>query len=99
MAMKYAKRMDNLKASDLKDILKVAAQPEIISFGGGLPAPELFPVDEMIVVSKQVIEEKGAQALQYGPTEGYLPLREAIAKRMEKMQAFVKAEEILITNH
>jgi DNA-binding transcriptional MocR family regulator len=98
MNLQYAKRMSNMKASEIRELLKVAAQPGIISFGGGFPAPELFPVDEMIAVSKVVIEEKGSQALQYGPTEGYQPLREAIAKRMEKMQAFVEAKDILVTS-
>jgi DNA-binding transcriptional MocR family regulator len=47
MAVKFADRMDNLKASEIRELLKLTEKPEIISFAGGLPAPELFPVEEM----------------------------------------------------
>ncbi|MDG2865931.1 hypothetical protein P7M39_24115, partial [Vibrio parahaemolyticus] len=77
MNLKYANRMNYVKASEIRELLKLTEQPGIISFGGGFPAPELFPVNEMIEISKKVIEKNGAQALQYGPTEGYRPLREA----------------------
>ncbi len=98
MALKYAKRMDNIRASEIRELLKLTQKPGIISFGGGFPAPELFPVDEMIEISKYVIENHGSKALQYGPTEGYEPLRTAIAKRMEKMQAHVEGKDILVTS-
>jgi len=98
MSLKYAKRMENIKASEIRELLKIAQKPGIISFGGGFPAPELFPVDEMIEISKYVIENHGSKALQYGPTEGYEPLRNAIAKRMEKMQAKVQGKDILVTS-
>lgn len=98
MALKYAKRMDNIRASEIRELLKLTQKPGIISFGGGFPAPELFPVNEMIEISKYVIENHGSKALQYGPTEGYEPLRAAIAKRMEKMQAYVGGKDILVTS-
>ena len=98
MSLKYAKRMDNIRASEIRELLKLTQKPGIISFGGGFPAPELFPVNEMIEISKYVIENHGSKALQYGPTEGYEPLRSAIAKRMEKMQAFVEGKDILVTS-
>ena len=98
MALKYAKRMDNIRASEIRELLKLTQKPGIISFGGGFPAPELFPVNEMIEISKYVIENHGSKALQYGPTEGYEPLRAAIAKRMEKMQAYVEGKDILVTS-
>ncbi|MBU5428344.1 PLP-dependent aminotransferase family protein [Tissierella pigra] len=98
MSLNYAKRMDNIRASEIRELLKLTQQPGIISFAGGLPAPESFPVEEFIKIGKEVLENTGTQALQYGPTEGYGPLREAIAKRMEKVKVDVKAENILITS-
>ena len=82
MNLSYAKRMENIKASEIRELLKLTQKPEIISFAGGLPAPESFPVDEFIKVTKEVLEKEGAKALQYGSTEGHPALREAIAKRM-----------------
>ena len=57
MAVTYAKRMSNLKASEIREILKVTESPEMISFAGGLPAPELFPAKEIIEVNRIVLEE------------------------------------------
>lgn len=85
MALKFAKRMDNMKASEIRELLALTAKPDIISFAGGLPAPELFPVDQWKTAVNKVLDEKGRQALQYGPTEGYLPLREQIVHRMNKV--------------
>lgn len=80
----YAKRMAGVKASDVREILKLTARPEIISFAGGLPAPELFPVEEMRVASDLVLKEAGPVALQYATTEGNPRLREQIAERLGK---------------
>lgn len=96
--MKFAKRMDYLKASEIRELLKLAERPDIISFAGGLPAPELFPTEELAKVSQVVLKESGQQALQYGPTDGFTPLREKIAKRMEVFGFKTTAENILITN-
>ena len=85
MALKFAKRMDNMKASEIRELLALTAKPDIISFAGGLPAPELFPVDQWKAAVNKVLDEKGRRALQYGPTEGYLPLREQIVHRMNKV--------------
>ncbi|MCT4507252.1 MAG: PLP-dependent aminotransferase family protein [Tepidibacter sp.] len=99
MAVKFADRMDNLKASEIRELLKLTEKPEIISFAGGLPAPELFPVEEMKEVAVKVLEEGGKQALQYAATEGFKPLRDVIANRMnEKFDTKVSADEILITS-
>ena len=65
MAVKYAKRMDLFKKSELGEILKLIEEPDIISFAGGLPASELFPVEEMKKVSVKVLDENGEEALQY----------------------------------
>jgi DNA-binding transcriptional MocR family regulator len=99
MPMTFAKRMQDMKASEIREILKVTEDPEIISFAGGIPAPELFPVKEIVKVTEIVLEEAGEQALQYGTTEGYTPLREKIAKRMnERFKTDFSFENILITN-
>jgi 2-aminoadipate transaminase len=98
MAIKYSDRMEGIKASEIRELLKLTVRPEVISFAGGLPAPEVFPVEEMKKVSLKVLEESGQQALQYSPTEGFPPLREKIAKRMEQVGVFTAPDNILITN-
>lgn len=96
MALKFAKRMDNMKASEIRALLALTADPSIISFAGGLPAPEMFPVEAWKAASNKVMDEKGRQALQYGPTDGYLPLREHICKRMAKVGYDAKPDELLV---
>lgn len=98
MALNYAKRMENIKASEIRELLKLTEKPEIISFAGGLPAPELFPVEEMKEITREVLEEEGEKVLQYGTTEGYTPLRKKIAERMAKVGVNVTYENILITS-
>lgn len=99
MAVKFAKRMEGLKGSEIRELLKLTEKPEIISFAGGLPAPELFPVEEMKKISQIVLEEEGRLALQYSTTEGYPPLREHIANRMNsKCKTNINSNDILITN-
>lgn len=75
MAITYAKRMDRMKASEIRELLKLTAKPEIISFAGGLPAPELFPVEEIAKVSHDLVLKEGRQLLQYATTEGRPTLR------------------------
>lgn len=84
MSAKYktARRMANIKASEIREILKITENPDIISFAGGLPAPELFPVEQIKEVNRLVLENDGQKALQYTTTEGYKPLREWISHRM-----------------
>ncbi len=98
MFMKFSKRMERMQASEIRELLKLTAQPDIISFAGGLPAPELFPVEEIAKVSHDLVLKEGRQLLQYATTEGRPSLRAKIAKRMaEKYHANVDADEILIT--
>ncbi|MDF2513692.1 MAG: putative transcriptional regulator, GntR family [Herbinix sp.] len=97
--MKYAKRMSEIKASEIRELLKLTEQPEIISFAGGLPAPELFPVNEIKEVCSIVLEEDGRKALQYTTTEGFKPLREWIARRMnDRLETAFDCDNILITH-
>lgn len=93
----YSKNALNMKRSEIRELLKVTRRPDIISFAGGLPAPETFPVKDLTDISCKVLQEKGALALQYGPTEGEAPLREEIVKLMHHEKAGVKPENILIT--
>lgn len=98
MEYKFASRMERMKASEIRELLKLTARPEIISFAGGLPAPELFPVKEIAQVSHDLVLKEGQKLLQYATTEGRPTLREKIAKRMtEKYKTPVVADDILIT--
>jgi len=94
----YAERRERMRASDIREILKVTAQPDVISLAGGLPAPELFPVDEYRRAFEWVLETDGPQALQYGPSEGYRPLRELLAQRLTGFGMPCAADDVLITN-
>jgi 2-aminoadipate transaminase len=94
----FAQRTSRMKASDIRELLKLTARPEVISLAGGLPAPELFPIDEYRRAFEWVLETNGSAALQYGPSEGYRPLREQLAARMTGMGIPAGPDEILITN-
>jgi 2-aminoadipate transaminase len=72
---RYAQRMDRLTMSAIRELLKLTERPEVISFAGGLPAPELFPVDDFAAACAEVLRDDGPAALQYSMTDGYLPLR------------------------
>ncbi|MCK5379082.1 MAG: PLP-dependent aminotransferase family protein [Acidobacteria bacterium] len=99
MVVKMARRMAELRASEIREILKLTQRPEVISFAGGLPAAETFPAEDLIGVTARVLSEDGPQALQYSPTEGFPPLRQEIADRMNcKLGTTVGASEILITS-
>lgn len=95
--MKLAARMETVKASDIREILKVTQKPDIISFAGGLPAPELFPAEQIGKTAEEVLRTSGAQALQYSTTEGYPPLRKIIAERMNDLwRTQLSPDDILI---
>ncbi|MEN8165591.1 MAG: PLP-dependent aminotransferase family protein [Acidobacteriota bacterium] len=99
MAVKLAGRMAELRASEIREILKLTQRPEVISFAGGLPAAETFPAEDLAGVTARVLSEDGPRALQYSPTEGFPPLRQAIADRMNaKLGTAVESSEILITS-
>jgi len=95
---RLARRMEFLKASEIRELLKLTQRPEVISFAGGLPAPEVFPARELAAIAARVLATEGPQALQYSTTEGDPELREAIAGRMQRVQgATVAPQDILIT--
>ena len=95
---RYANRTLGIKSSAIRELLKVTQRPEIISFGGGLPAPDVFPVQRFQEACQKVLSEHGSQALQYGPTEGFQPLREMIARNMARYGILASTDNVLITS-
>ncbi|GJQ52251.1 MAG: aminotransferase [Anaerolineaceae bacterium] len=95
---RYAHRMQRMTSSVIRELLKLTEQPDIISFAGGLPAPEVFPIQKFREACAYVLENFGPQSLQYGATDGYLPLREMIARHTSRFSAEVNADNILITS-
>lgn len=94
---RYATRTAGMTSSAIREILKITQQPDVISFAGGLPAPELFPTERIAEVTRTILERQGAQALQYGLTEGYIPLREMIVRHMERYDIHCTIANVLIT--
>jgi 2-aminoadipate transaminase len=94
----YSKNAKSMIRSEIRELLKLTRQPGVISFGGGLPSPETFPVKELEEITCKLLREKGAMALQYGPTEGEVSLREEIAKWMSREKRTVTPENILVTS-
>lgn len=87
-----------LRASEVRELLKLLNRPEMISFAGGLPNPEAFPMKELSEVVARVMAEFGADALQYGPTEGHHRLRKAIGEGMgQHLKAPQDVENVLVT--
>ena len=88
----------NITSSAIRDLLKVTEQPEVISFAGGLPSPDCFPTEELMAAAERVLVEKPLAALQYGPTEGYAPLREFILTLMNERGLTMPIEQVLTLN-
>ncbi len=95
---RYAQRTQRMGSSAIRELLKLTEKPDIISFGGGMPAPEVFPVEAITEACQRVLTDQGAKALQYGATEGYLPLREMIARHTARYGIGVTPDNILITS-
>jgi len=95
---RYAQRTQRMGSSAIRELLKFTEQPEIISFAGGLPGPDVFPIQEVSQACERVLAESGAQALQYGTTEGFQPLREMIARHAMRYGLEITAENVLITS-
>ncbi|RTZ45408.1 PLP-dependent aminotransferase family protein [Candidimonas sp. SYP-B2681] len=94
----FSQRAQQLTSSTIREILKVTERPEIISFAGGLPAPKGFPIDIMKAAFDRVLQDSGKSALQYGPTEGYAPLRGWVAEDLKRVGANVSPDEVLIVS-
>jgi 2-aminoadipate transaminase len=95
---RYAARTKGLTSSAIRDLLKVIQKPGMISFAGGLPAPDVFPAQRFAEACHKVLTENASQALQYGATEGYEPLRELIANNMARYGIKARIENVLITS-
>lgn len=94
----YAGRVSRMEDSVIREILKVARQPGMISFAGGMPASELFPVEHLKEVTTRLLDEQGRDILQYSVTEGYPPLREMVAEELRAFGIPCAAENVLITS-
>ncbi|CAN5359858.1 PLP-dependent aminotransferase family protein [soil metagenome] len=94
----FSKRSQQLQSSVIREILKVTQRPEIISFAGGLPSPLTFPVEQMRAAFDAVLSRQGKVALQYGPTDGYLPLRERIAESLSIDGSRIFPDQVLMTS-
>ncbi|WEF33752.1 aminotransferase-like domain-containing protein [Pseudoduganella chitinolytica] len=95
---RFSERASQLQSSFIREILKITQQPEIISFAGGLPSPLTFPVDVMKNAFDKVLSTTGKTALQYGPTDGYMPLRQWIADSLSVNGARIVPEQVLMVS-
>lgn len=96
---RFSQRMETMKSSAIRDLLHYATLPGMIYLAGGLPAPESFPVEVFKQACNTVLDEVGAQALQYGTTEGYKPLRQFLAERMRNLKGIAAgSDNILLTS-
>lgn len=95
----YSKRISGVKASAIRDILKMMADREMISFGGGNPASESFPIDELVEISNEIMTSNPLSVLEYGVTEGNTLLKEEIINFVNKNEKIVKEnDDILVTS-
>ena len=94
----YAERAQSVKASAIRELLKFAQRPEIISFAGGMPHPKSFPVEDIFRISQSVLLNESAQALQYSSTAGYEELRKFLAARERSVGVLSDEENILVTS-
>jgi 2-aminoadipate transaminase len=95
---RYAQRTQRMSSSAIRELLKLTEKPDIISFAGGLPAPDVFPVDDFSAACERVLHDFGAQALQYSTTEGYPPLREMISRHTARYGINITPDNVLITS-
>ena len=94
----YSNRAGKMRKSVIRELLKVAQDPEIISFAGGLPNPKSFPINDLEIVTKSVLQNHGKTALQYGTTQGLKELRDLIAERARKDGIETTSENVIITS-
>jgi len=97
MDWRISTRAQKITSSAIREILKVTERPEVISFAGGLPSPATFPVERIQAACNSILTNDPKASLQYGPTEGYLPLREWIAARCVQSGAKVSAANVMVT--
>jgi len=95
---RYAQRTKVLKSSAIRELLKMSQKPDMISFAGGLPAPDVFPAARFREACQRVLDDNAKHALQYGASEGYEPLREMVARHIQRYGIKAKTENVLITS-
>ncbi|MDR1346913.1 MAG: PLP-dependent aminotransferase family protein [Prevotellaceae bacterium] len=96
ITQKFSKTAKNMKRSAIRELLKFTSNPDVISFAGGFPAPDLFPIEKMKEVVCEVLDEDGAKALQYGETEGDLKLRKLLVERYNKQGFNIDLKNLVI---
>src|SRR5689334_9550330 len=96
--MKFAQRMERMQRSTIREILKITKRKGIISFAGGLPAPELFPTQEFGRALQEALSQDGASALQYDVTEGYPPLKEFLCGWLSNHGIRCTPDRMMLTN-
>jgi 2-aminoadipate transaminase len=94
----FSERTKLLKASDVRELLKYSQDPTVISFGGGLPSPEAFPVEDLKIVFEELLHEEGTPSLQYGPTPGDPLLRKALATMLAGRGIPAASDQIIVTH-
>lgn len=87
-----------IKGSAIRELLKVTEQPGVISFAGGLPAPACFPAEEIALATERVLATEAARVLQYGPTEGFPPLRAFLVELMQGRGVHVGVDDVLVSS-
>jgi 2-aminoadipate transaminase len=97
-ADRYAQRTQAMRSSMVRELLKLTTRPDIISFAGGLPGSDLFPLKRFGEACRRVLKDHGPEALQYSTTEGERPLRELIARHTRRYGIGVEADNVLITS-
>ncbi len=97
-AHRYAQRTKCAKSSIIRELLKLTQRPEVISFSGGMPAPQVFPVQQFKEACQRVLTDNPTVALQYGATEGYLPLRQFIVEQMARYGIMASVDNVMLTS-
>src|SRR5438876_86115 len=95
---RFATRVQRIKGSAIRELLKITELPGAICLAGGLPAGEIFPVAHIEAVTRRILEKQPQRALQYGATEGYTPLRDLLAEQMSAQGVPVTRDNILIVS-
>jgi 2-aminoadipate transaminase len=93
----FSNTANRMRRSEIRELLKLTRKPDIISFAGGLPAPDLFPIEEFKEIAVQVLDQKGATALQYGPTEGDPGLIRELVTFERRGGVEITADQVLVT--
>ena len=98
MSYQLSRRALGASSSVIREILKVTERPDVISFAGGLPSPEGFPIAQLAKAYETVFATQPKTALQYGPTEGYRPLREWVVEDFKQRGVDINVDQVLIVS-